>query len=186
MAERKKIALIAERTWAWLKKTRQPLRSGVMVIMAGFAAWLISLLVSIPIRILMERILGSPEEMSVAALATLAALSLDLPKAVALAAVGFFFGRFMAARPWPAAVGLTVAAYSFDTGLVYVMGLFEMEWAHKYALAGRLPLMVLIVALTVCMTWWGSKLRVRREQAAPARTSGGKVPPEAGPDTANQ
>lgn len=167
VTEQRKIAALAERIWAGLKKGRPAVRSAVLVVMAGLVAYLISIVAAIPINSLMEHAIQSPRQMSVATRTILAALSLDLPKGVALAAVGFAFGRFMALRLWPSAVGLTLVTYLYDAAVGYVTGIFKLAWAHAYALAGRIPLLVLFAVTTALVTWGGSRLRARKEDSAP-------------------
>ena len=116
------------------------LRIFVILGLVGMTAYLLSVLIGLPIDIGLGRLISNPQDLSTTGKVLLAALALDLSKLIVLAVMAFPLGRLLAIRAWTAALGVTLSCYAFDAALAWVLQDFSQTWASLYALAGRLPL----------------------------------------------
>ncbi len=130
------------------------IRTAVILALVGMSAYLVSVLMALPINVALAKILSDPRSMSTLTKVLTAALALDLSKFLVLALLAFPLGRLLASKPWVVALGAVLSCYAFDAGLAYVLQDFRVTWANWYALSGRIPLALL--------TWLVAFVIIRR------------------------
>lgn len=145
------------------KKAADPTRAFFKLMMAGFATYLISVLMAIPVNALLGKLVTRPFSLSVASRTMLAVLSLDLPKGLSLMVIGFAIGRLVTERPILTAAGLTVSVYLYDGVVSHILDTFGRVWGNRYALAGRLPFLVVVALCTILLSLLGLRMRKRSE-----------------------
>jgi hypothetical protein len=149
-------------------KVRDNARTAVTVGLAGLAAYLVSVVASIPVARLLEPLIAEIDTLYPFWRAITAAVVLDMGKGVALFAFGYPFGRFISTNPWGAAAGLTLTVYGSDMALSYVVGSFPIAWGHKNALLSRIPIALAFMAVTVALVILGHR-HARRPRSKPGR-----------------
>ncbi len=131
-------ARVAGRAVIW----KAHIRTAVILCLVGMTAYLLSVLMGLPINIWLGRIIGDPSHLSTLSKLIFATLAMDLSKVLVLAVLGFFLARLLVVRPWVAALGITFSCYAFDVALAWVLQDLSGTWTNWPALAGRIPLAI--------------------------------------------
>lgn len=142
---------ISEKIFKVFAVFRDNLRSIVMVMLAGLAAFLVSVLLGVPFSRIIEAWTAEAGDLSAVQKTIYGALVLDFPKIVAGVIFSFAFGKFMKIRAAAAGVGIVFVIYLVDLGLSYVIGSFELVWGNRYALMGR-PLLAVLGGVSAAVT----------------------------------